>query len=332
MPVAPSQPRPIVVVTGALGFIGSCVTTALHRMGNFQVVISDDFSATQKMRNLTHLADCERVDRSEIATWIAAHNQDTIAWVLHIGARTDTTEFDEEIFNRLNIQSTQSVWEVCTRLHIPLIYASSAATYGSGEQGYRDDHAIVPLLKPLNPYGWSKQRMDAWILQQQETPPHWYGLKFFNVYGPNEYHKGRMASVILHAFKQMQQTGRVKLFKSHHPDFRDGYQLRDFIYVQDVVQVILWLMEHKPQSGLYNLGTGKAESFYQLASSTAQALGIPLEIDWVDIPEDIRDKYQYFTEADMSKLRAAGYAQPFQSLSAGAFDYVTHYLIPDKVY
>lgn len=332
MPAAPAHHRPIVVVTGAMGFIGSCLATALYRTGNYRMVLSDDFSAKHKQRNLESIADCEQVDRDHIAEWIAAQEKGAVAWVLHIGARTDTTEFNQEIFDKLNIQSTRSIWDVCTRLHIPFIYASSAATYGNGEHGYRDDHALVPLLQPLNPYGWSKQEMDAWILHQQTAPPNWYGLKFFNVYGPNEYHKGRMASVILHAYRQMQQSGRVKLFRSHHPDFLDGYQLRDFVYVLDVVKVIMWLMEHRPESGLYNLGTGKAEPFYALAASTAKAMGIPLVIDWVDIPADIRDKYQYFTEADMSKLRAAGYTESFQSLAAGAEDYVTHYLMPDKTF
>lgn len=332
MPAAHSDHRPIVVVTGAMGFIGSCLATALYRAGQYRIVLSDNFSADQKKRNLAHIASCEQIDRGEIAAWIAAQEPGSIKWVLHIGARTDTTEFNQEIFDTLNIQSTQAIWQACTRLQIPLIYASSAATYGNGENGYRDDHAGVSALQPLNPYGWSKQHMDEWILHQQQTPPHWYGLKFFNVYGPNEYHKGRMASVIFHAFQQMQKTGQVKLFKSHHPDFQDGYQLRDFIYVQDVVQVITWLMENRPASGIYNLGTGKAESFYQLAASTANALQIPLHIDWVDIPEDIRDKYQYFTQADMSKLRNAGYTRPFYSLSEGAQDYVTNYLIPDKTF
>lgn len=332
MPSAKPAERPRIVITGAMGFIGSCLAAAIHRTDRYHVVLSDDFSATHKQANLQAVSTCEQIDRREIALWIQAQPKGSIAWVLHIGARTDTTEFDQQIFDTLNIEATKAIWTACTQHNIPLIYASSAATYGAGEHGYHDDHAAIDQLQPLNPYGWSKHVVDQWILQQTATPPHWYGLKFFNVYGPNEYHKGRMASVIFHAFHQMQKTGKVKLFRSHRGDFRDGYQLRDFIYVRDVVEVIQWLMEHRPANGIYNLGTGHAESFYELAAATARAMDIPLQIEWIDIPEDIRDKYQYFTEADMTKLREAGYTDTFHSLGEGVEEYVRKYLLSGRYY
>jgi len=213
------------------------------------------------------------------------------------------------------------------------VYASSAATYGFGEHGYDDRHDIVPDLKPLNPYGVSKNDFDKWVLEQVALPtapnpqPFWAGLKFFNVYGPNEYHKGRMASVIFQTVKQIRETGGMKLFRSHRPDFADGHQLRDFIYVKDVAEVCLFFYKNQQSSGLYNVGTGQARPFWDLAVATFQAMGLAPNISFVDTPADIRDTYQYFTEANMQKLRAAGYEQPFQTLEAGVEDYVRGYLL-----
>jgi ADP-L-glycero-D-manno-heptose 6-epimerase len=271
------------------------------------------------------------MDRAVFLDWFKA-NASQVSFVFHIGARTDTTEFNKEIFDELNVNYTKSIWSTCTENNIPLVYASSAATYGGGEQGYADNHAAISSLHPLNPYGWSKQEFDIWALQQTNTPPQWQGLKFFNVYGPNEYHKARMASVIFHAFHQINNTGKVKLFRSHRPDFKDGWQLRDFIYVKDLVNVCVFLMQNKVQSGIYNLGTGQARSFYDLADSTFKAMDKQTEIEYVDIPADIRDKYQYFTEADMSKLIAQGYTTPFTSLEEGVRDYVSNYLSKNSVY
>ncbi len=237
-----------------------------------------------------------------------------------------------DVLNILNLDYTKQIWLRCTEKKIPLIYASSAATYGLGEYGYEDNHDVVYKLKPLNPYGISKNEFDKWALKEDNTPPFWAGLKFFNVYGPNEYHKGRMASVILHAFKQVSDTGKVKLFRSHNPDFKDGEQLRDFIYVMDVVEVILFLMNKKPDSGLYNLGTGKARAFKDLAVSTFRAMNLDPVIEFIDTPEDIRDKYQYFTEADMRKLRNTGYEKDFTSLEEGVEDYVKNYLSQEKYF
>ncbi len=215
---------------------------------------------------------------------------------------------------------------------IPLVYASSAATYGGGELGYDDSHELPYQLQPLNPYGISKNEFDKWVLHESMHPPFWVGLKFFNVYGPNEYHKGRMASVIWHSFNQIREQGFVKLFRSHRPDFKDGQQLRDFIYVKDVIKVCYWLMVNQPASGLYNLGTGKARSFEDLVKATFAGLGREPQITFIDMPEDIRDKYQYFTEANMSKLKAAGYTESFYSLEDGVGEYVRSYLAGGHYY
>ncbi len=237
------------------------------------------------------------------------------------------------------MEYSKSLWNYATEKQIPFIYASSAATYGAGELGYDDSHEIIGQLKPLNPYGVSKNEFDKWALAQKTHPPVWTGLKFFNVYGPNESHKGRMASVIFHAFNQIKENGVVKLFKSHRADFKDGEQLRDFIYVKDVAKVIYWMLDemllHKwsvEKNGLYNLGTGQARTFYDLAANVFIAQGLKPNIEFVDMPSDIRDTYQYFTEANMVKLRAAGYVAQFYSLEEGVKDYVQNYLVPQAGY
>jgi ADP-L-glycero-D-manno-heptose 6-epimerase len=321
----------MIVVTGAAGFIGSVLTGKLNREGLTDLLLVDDFSNDLKNRNLTGKLFTGKTDRNEFIQWLEKNHVD-VDFILHIGARTDTTEFDKSVFDRLNLNYTKAVWESCAKHDIPLIYASSAATYGLGEYGYNDDHDIVEKLKPLNPYGESKNEFDKWALKQEKQPPFWAGLKFFNVYGPNEYHKGRMASVIFHAYHQIKNTGKVKLFRSHDPRFRDGEQLRDFIYVKDVVEVIVYLMNRRPESGLYNLGTGKARTFVDLAKSTFEALDMQPVIEFIDTPEDIRDKYQYFTEANMSKLLATGYNKPFTALENGVDDYVRNYLSTESYY
>ncbi|MEZ5014986.1 MAG: ADP-glyceromanno-heptose 6-epimerase [Chitinophagales bacterium] len=319
----------MLVITGAAGFIGSCVASHLRSAGYADMLLVDDFNRTEKLPNLQTLEGCRRVDRSLFFTEIQNDTRHIDA-VIHLGARTDTTEFDMDIFDVLNINYSKEMWAFCAEHHIPLIYASSAATYGDGAHGYDDSHFLVDDLKPLNPYGASKNIFDSWVLQQKVKPPFWQGLKFFNVYGPNEYHKGRMASVILHAYRQISETGKVKLFRSHKVEYKDGWQLRDFIYVKDVCSMIQWMLEQKPYSGIYNIGTGTARSFYDLAAATAQAMGKTLEIEWIDIPEDIRDKYQYFTEAKMDKLHAAGYAKDVYSLEAGITEYVQHFLMKSE--
>lgn len=321
----------MIVITGAAGFIASVVAGTLSRNGFEDLVLVDDFSKTQKKENYSSKKYNSLIDRSEFIEWFEKHH-DEIDFVIHLGARTDTTEFDYNVFQKLNVNYTLAIWKICTEHQIPLIYASSAATYGMGELGYIDSHEIVNDLQPLNAYGRSKNEIDKWILKQKECPPFWAGLKFFNVYGPNEYHKGRMASVILHSFGQINTTGQVKLFRSHRPDYKDGQQLRDFVYVKDVANVILWLMQHKPESGLYNVGTGEARSFFDLADNTFKALHLKTNIQFIDTPLDIRDKYQYFTEAKMDKLRKAGYDKPFTTLEDGVNDYVTNYLIGKRYF
>jgi ADP-L-glycero-D-manno-heptose 6-epimerase len=316
----------MIVITGAAGFIASCLVSRLNEERFFDLVLVDDFSRADRKKNHETKTYKALVDRSEFAQWLRA-NEDQVQFVFHLGARTDTTEFDKAIFDKLNLHYSQEVWSICTEFQIPLVYASSAATYGNGEFGYKDDHAIVNQLHPLNPYGDSKNDFDKWVLEQKETPYFWAGLKFFNVYGPNEYHKGRMASVVWHSFNQISQTKAMKLFRSHNPNFTDGGQMRDFVYVKDVASVCMFLMHHRKNSGIYNLGSGKARTFLDLATSTFQAMGIEPDISFIDTPADIRDKYQYFTEADMSKLVGIGYQTPFHTLEQGIDDYVKNYLM-----
>ena len=315
----------MIVITGAAGFIGSCIISKFNSEGVTNLVLVDDFSRDEKENNYRLKSFYQKIERKHFIEWFDNH-ANVVTDVIHIGARTDTTEFNVDIFNELNLDYTKALWDICARHDIPMIYASSAATYGLGEQGYKDDETLIPFLKPLNPYGDSKNDFDKWAIAQKRTPPHWYGLKFFNVYGPNEYHKGRMASVIFHAFNQIRQSGTVKLFRSHRPDYTDGGQLRDFVYVKDVTEVIWYLFSEKPKSGIYNLGSGKARSFLDLATSTFKAMDKKPDIQFIDTPADIRDKYQYFTEADMSKLIKSGYKKPFTGLEEGVKDYVQNYL------
>ncbi len=316
----------MIVVTGAAGFIGSCLAQHFKRLGK-QVVLVDQFDRTDKMQNLKGFETSAKIERSRFFDWFDGNHQ-KIEAVYHYGARTDTTEFDLAIFDELNLEYSKQVWGQCTHYEVPLIYASSAATYGSGESGFDDDLTSIDGLNPLNPYGDSKQQFDLWVLEQTETPPKWAGLKFFNVYGPNEFHKGRMASVIFHAFNQIEDSGELKLFRSHRPDFKDGEQLRDFIYVKDVLKVSDWLLHNDFKNDIYNLGTGTARTFLDLGRSVFHALNFDPAIEFIDTPEDIRDKYQYFTEAKMSKLRSQGYENAFHSLEEGVQDYVQNYLVP----
>jgi ADP-L-glycero-D-manno-heptose 6-epimerase len=334
-----SENKKMIVVTGAAGFIGSCLAGALNDHGFTNLILVDDFiSRKDKDPNLEGRQFSEKIEREQFFEWLAEKDP-AISFVFHIGAKTDTTEFDYAVHQHLNVDYSEAVWKYCVKKKIPLVYASSAATYGAGELGYRDDHSVIPDLKPLNPYGVSKNEFDKWVLMQKEQPPFWAGLKFFNVYGPNEFHKGRMASVIWHSFGQIRRDGFVKLFKSHRPDFQDGQQLRDFIYVKDILSVCLWLLDTWLSKGgaanikaIYNLGTGKARSFEDLVKATFAGLDMDPVIRYIDMPEDIRDKYQYFTEATMEKLRKAGYQKPFFSLEEGINDYVRNYLARGAYY
>ena len=315
----------MIVITGAAGFIASFLAEQFNKDSENSLILVDDFSRKDKEVNHKSLKCHKKIDRSEFISWFKS-NSNVVDYVIHLGARTDTTEMDYRIHESLNVKYSKEIWNICSSQKIPLIYASSAATYGMGENGYKDDHDVVLKLAPLNPYGESKNNFDKWVLNQKNTPPYWAGLKFFNVYGPNEGHKGRMASVILHTFNQIEKTGGMKLFRSHHKDYKDGEQLRDFIYVKDVISIIRFLYENSITSGLYNVGTGKARTFFDLAKLTFLALNKEPNISFIDTPEDIRNKYQYFTEADMTKLKEQGYNSPFHTLEEGVEDYVKNYL------
>jgi ADP-L-glycero-D-manno-heptose 6-epimerase len=330
----------VILVTGAAGFIGSCMVGYLNRKGYHNIIMVDEFDDENKKPNYEDKKIIARVDRNELFVWLNDHPM-KIDFVFHLGARTDTTEFDYTILEKLNVDFSKKIWNYCTEKNIPLVYASSAATYGDGELGYKDDHELPYKLNPLNPYGKSKNEFDKWAIRESQksgvgsrksAPPFWAGLKFFNVYGPNEYHKGRMASVIFHSFNQIKSSGKVKLFRSHKSGYKDGEQLRDFVYVKDVVDICYWLMNEKPVSGLYNLGTGKARTFKDLITAIFNSLGKEPVIEFIDTPLDIRDKYQYFTEADMTKLRNAGYKEGFYSLEEGVETYVKNFLAEKKYY
>lgn len=326
----------MIIITGAAGFIGSCLVKKMNDEGHLKnLIVVDDFYKTKKDPNLADKSIRDWIHRDIFIKWFERYHSQ-VDFVFHLGARTDTTEQNKELFDKLNLNYSKDIWKICAEHQIPLVYASSAATYGLGEHGYKDSHSIVSKLKPLNPYGDSKNDFDKWALRQKTTPPNWAGLKFFNVYGPNEYHKGRMASVIFHTCRQIKSTGAMKLFRSHRKDFKDGEQSRDFIYVKDVVDVCHFFYDKyskgEGENGLFNLGTGTARTFYDLAKNTFLGMGKKPEISFIDTPKDIRDTYQYFTEADMSKLRKAGYDKPFSSLEDGIADYVENYLIEERIW
>jgi len=332
-----TEKNELIIVTGAAGFIGSCMVAHLNENGYNNLILVDDFEKDYKDANWKFKSYRRAIGREDFFS-VLEKDQIKADIIIHLGARTDTTEFDYSVHQKLNVDFSIGIWKHCATHNIPLIYASSAATYGAGEHGYSDDHQLINELKPLNPYGESKNEFDKWALQQNSLPAGWAGLKFFNVYGPNEYHKNRMASVIWHSFNQIQNTGQVKLFKSHKPGYDDGKQLRDFIYVKDVVKVIFWMMEAMltnnwtaGKNGIYNLGTGEARTFNDLVTATFHALGLEPNIQYIDMPEDLRNTYQYFTEAEMHKLRSAGYTNGFYSLEEGINDYIKNYLREMKV-
>ena len=322
-----------ILITGAAGFIPSCLAHRLFKEGH-DLVLVDNFHFPEKNKNLEGLSSCKRIERDDLFTWIE-ENEPAIDFVFHLGARTDTTETKKHIFDKLNVEYSQDIWRYCTLEDIPLIYASSAATYGLGEYGFVDDHEIVNSLKPLNAYGDSKNNFDKWALKEFMSPPAWYGFKFFNVFGPNEYHKGRMASVVFHFYNQLIKTGEVNLFKSHKNDYKNGEQTRDFIYVDDLINVMLHFHDNEREinNGLYNIGTGSARTYNDLAKAIFKAVGKDPVINYIDTPEDIREKYQYFTEADMTKVKSTGYEKVFMSLEETVAHYVNEYLAKgNKVY
>jgi len=321
----------MIILSGAAGFIGSYVAKKLNSYGISDLLLSDDFTRSAKAANVAGIEALARIERDRLFEQLATEYTGKIDAFIHLGARTDTTEQDTAVFDRLNLHYSQKVWQYCTENEVPLIYASSAATYGDGSKGY-NDHIPPAVLEPLNPYGKSKNDFDRWVLQQTQTPPYWLGLKFFNVYGPNEYHKGRMASVVFHAFNQIRETGKVRLFRSHKEGYRDGEQKRDFIFVDDIAEFIWFAYKRQPKAGLLNMGTGEARTFLDLVNAVFKAMGREPQIEFIDTPEDIRDSYQYFTEAETAKLKATEYNRPFHSLEEGIEKYVKQYLTESRYY
>lgn len=310
----------MIIVTGARGFIGSNLVHYLNEKGYRNLVLVDELVNRLKDDNIVNTAFYNFVQRDSFLEWFERTLKD-IDFVFHLGARTDTSELDKSILDKLNLNYSKSIWEICSNRNIPLIYASSAATYGNGEQGY-DDKKPIDNLSPLNPYGESKHEFDLWVEKQTKRPPWHVGLKFFNVYGYGEHHKGRMASVIWHAYKQIIESGKMNLFRSHKPEYKNGEQKRDFIHVKDVINVCYWMMLNTPTSGIYNVGTGTARTFIDLINSVFNSLNLEPKIKYIDIPEDIRKTYQYFTEASMSKLFNAGYHEKIMALEEGVEDYI----------
>ncbi len=321
----------MIVITGARGFIGSCVANYLYRKGNKNLILVDELNRADKNSNVSDLPEDIFIPREKLVQLLRSGFIIPRS-IIHLGARTDTTSTDKGIFDRLNLEYSKALWNIAVKYDIPFIYASSAATYGLGEHGYTVDLSIIDQLSPLNEYARSKQYFDLWALSQNNKPSQWVGLKFFNIYGPNEYHKGRMASVIFHTFDQVSSTGGMKLFKSHREDISNGHQSRDFVYIKDLLDVIFFFINNPQHSGIFNLGTGEARTFLDLAKNTMLNMGIDENISFIDTPMDIRDKYQYFTEADISGLRKAGYRKDFHTLEEGINDYVKNYLSVNKYY
>jgi ADP-L-glycero-D-manno-heptose 6-epimerase len=321
----------MIVVTGAAGFIGSYVVGKLNREGFKDIVLVDKYDDPLKLPNYQTKTYTEMVDRDHFFDWLAI-NEKFVQIIIHLGARTDTVGQEPEIYQQLNLEYSQKIWNACVQYGLPLVYASSASTYGDGQLGFNDDHSLIPELQPLNLYAQSKHDFDRWALEQDRQPFFWAGLKFFNVFGPNEYHKNRMASVIFQAYNTISETGRMDLFRSHRPDFNDGEQARDFICVEDVARVIMFFINHRKNSGIYNVGTGEARTYMSLTRAVFKAMNLEEKIGFVDTPDDLRGKYQYYTCANIQKLRSIGYIAPFFSLEEGVKDYVCNYLAPGCCY
>lgn len=321
----------MIVVTGAAGFIGSYVVGKLNRQGFKDIVLVDKYDDPLKLPNYQTKIYTEMVDRDQFFDWLAIHEK-FVQIIIHLGARTDTVGQEPEIYQQLNLEYSQKIWNSCIQYGLPMVYASSASTYGDGLLGFNDDPSLIPSLQPLNLYAQSKHDFDCWALNQEKQPFFWAGLKFFNVFGPNEYHKNRMASVILQAYNTISKTGRMDLFRSHRPDFKDGEQARDFIYVEDVARVIMYFINHRKDSGIYNVGTGEACTYLSLTKAVFKSMKLNENIVFVDIPDDLQGKYQYYTCANILRLREIGYNEPFFSIEHGIEDYVSNYLIPGSCY
>jgi ADP-L-glycero-D-manno-heptose 6-epimerase len=326
----------MIVITGGAGMIGSMIAWHLNtELGRDDLVIADRLNPPEQWQNLVHRRYANYLDKDELPSWLE-NTHEKIEAVIHMGAISATVERD---FNKLvqdNIRYSQQLWNWCAAHDVPFLYASSAATYGDGSKGYGDNEDNIDALRPLNGYGYSKQFFDQWALRQVKekkgAPPQWCGFKFFNVYGPNEYHKERMASVALHSFNQFRELGTVKLFKSNNPQYEDGMQLRDFVYVKDAAAIVAYFLGRPDKSGIYNVGTGQARAFKDLATAVMASMERKPSITYMDMPQDLQGRYQYFTQADIGKLRAAGYSRPFASLEDGVTDYVKNYLMQADSY
>ena len=321
----------MIVVTGGAGFIGCALIHQLNELGRNDILVVDRCDDIETNFNLQSISYESFIDADKFIE----QNLDTdlnIEVIFHMGACSSTLERNLEFLESNNVEYTKSLWRYCHHKNIPYIYASSAATYGDGDNGYDDDHRKISRLKPLNPYGESKQRFDEWALDQDDAPRTWFGLKFFNVFGPWEYHKGEMRSVVHKAFGQINENGLVRLFKSHRPDFEDGQQLRDFVYVKDVCKamIIMWNEGNSSQSGIYNMGTGNARSFKDLVTATFKSMGKDPKIEFFDMPENIRDQYQYFTQASMDKFKKEFSQMKFHTLERAVDDYVKNHLLLDS--
>ena len=321
----------MIVITGGAGFIGSNLAAALEERGERDIVVCDRLGQDGKWQTIAKRELAALVAPEELLGFLDEHARE-IGMVFHMGAISSTTETDADLILRTNFTLSQRLWDWCAETETRLIYASSAATYGDGSAGFDDDGSAAALarLRPLNAYGWSKHLFDRRVARLVEhnkaPPPQWAGLKFFNVYGPNEYHKGAMKSVVAQIYPRAAKGEPARLFRSHRADVPDGGQKRDFVYVRDCVDMMLWLYDHPEVSGLFNIGSGTARSFADLATAVFRALGQEPDIDFVDTPPELRDRYQYFTAARMERLRAAGYAAPPTTLEDGVRDYVQRYL------
>jgi len=317
----------MIVVTGGAGFIGSAIVWRLNTLGNDNIIIVDELGSTDKWKNLAGLKFHEFIHKDDFISLVV---EDTIEFpieaMIHMGANSSTTEKDADHLLSNNYLYTQELAKYCLAKNIRFVYASSAATYGDGSLGFDDDESKLDTLRPLNMYGYSKQLFDLWA-KRNKILDKIAGVKFFNVYGPNEYHKGDMRSVVHKAFEQVRDTGKVRLFKSLNPKYKDGDQKRDFVYVKDAVDMTLYLFSHPEINGIFNIGAGKARTWNDLVASLFNAVGKPVNIEYIDLPEHLREKYQYFTEANLNKIKRAGYNQPITSLEDGVNDYVKNYLL-----
>ena len=324
----------MIVVTGGAGFIGSALVWGLNKRGREDILVVDVLNKEDndsREQNLSNLKFKDFIDKDEFFESLEAWGSWEIEGILHMGAISSTTESNVRLLLRNNYEYTKSLAIWCMRNRVRFVYASTAATYGDGSYGFSDEETLLPFLKPLNNYGYSKHLFDLWALRSG-TLEKITGLKYFNVFGPNEYHKKEMRSVVYKAFEQIRKEGKVSLFKSYNPEFRDGEQMRDFIYIKDVVDITLFIYEMKEATGIFNVGTGKARSFLDLTMAVFEAMGKKPEIEYIEMPESIKEKYQYFTQAEIGKLKRLGYRKKLYSLEEGIKEYVQEYLLSENKY